>query len=839
LLSTGSRARLAPVLQHLVHITTLVRFLSVVVLVHTCRAAPAPPVVTPGGGLIKAPSPIILSHPNPSGVIVYTLDGSDPRDAFGNIVAHARAYTGPLTLARPMLIRARVKSGIEWSEITAAAFTPDQDFSQLMFSEIMYHPQDGGESAEFVEFKNIGTKPIDLTGLEFACLDLNKTQALFEFAPGTVLGPGQFLVLAHNSAQYPTKYSQHYPGAPLHGFYVGDLPNSAAWLVIRHSMNRHEAAVAFYGSAAPWQVVPDNHNYHPNDAVGFSLVRVNYDPDADPESYRSWRASAHWKGSPGADDPPATVSPIYINELLTRGASGTPDQIEFFNPNPFEVDIGKWWLSDERNDPQRYSIPAGTTIPALGYLVMDENQFNSGPNGVAFSADGERCYLFSADANGLLTGYSHGFQFGPSDRDVSFGRHVASDGTEDFPAQINTTFGSANSGPRASPIVITEVMYNHPSGPDYVEVQNISGAPVNLWDPDNPQNTWSVGTVRVPSGITIPPNGLLLVVEGDAAFARTFYNVPPEVQVLTGNTIHPFVDEYSVSIQRPSGMTSPVVMPRYVDLEKVVFTEKNPWPVGAAAGASMERIDLTRFANDVANWRASPTLHSAGRPNSGNLPPFVWAGSDRIEFIGPPAALSSAIVDESITPSAVWDQVSGPAVVTFADPTAAQTTASFSAPGTYVLRLTASDGISNVSDTVTIEVITRPIEQWRSTVFTPAEQNDPAISAPLADPDNDGRLNVVEYLFDSAPKEPDFSGVLDAEIVDGYLQIRWSERSFAPDVIAIPQRADKIGSPWFSAPELFERTETELGGVRHITIRDRVPAANRPTGFMRLRFEAR
>jgi hypothetical protein len=329
-------------------------------------------------------------------------------------------------------------------------------------------------------------------------------------------------------------------------------------------------------------------------------------------------------------------------------------------------------------------------------------------------------------------------------------------------------------------------------------------------------------------------------VEGDPAFARTFYNVPPEVQVLSGNAINPFLDEYSVSIQRPSGMTSPpVVMPRYVDLEKVAFTEKKPWPIGAAAGASMERIDVTRFANDVANWRASPTLHSAGRPNSGNLPPFVWAGSDRIEFIGPTAALASAIVDESSALSATWDQVSGPAAVTFTGPTAAQTTASFSAPGTYVLRLTANDGTSNVSDMVTIEVINRPIEQWRSTVFTSAEQNDPAISALLADPDNDGRLNVVEYLFDSGPKEPDFSGLLAAEIVDGYLQIRWSERSFAPDVIAIPQRADKIGSPWFSTPELFERTETELGGVRHITIRDRVPAINRPTGFMRLRFEAR
>ena len=173
---------------------------------------------------------------------------------------------------------------------------------------------------------------------------------------------------------------------------------------------------------------------------------------------------------------------------------GTPDMIEFFNPNSFAVDIGKWWLSDERNDPQRYSIPAGTTVPALGYLVMDETQFNTGPTGVAFNADGERCYLFSADANGLLTGYSHGFQFAASDRDVTFGRQVASDGTEDFPSQVSATFGAANSGPLSSPVVISEVMFSHPFGPGYIELRNLSSAPVNLWDPQNPQSTWIVGS---------------------------------------------------------------------------------------------------------------------------------------------------------------------------------------------------------------------------------------------------------------------------------------------------------------------------------------------------------
>ena len=812
------------------------------ILGHTCLAAPAPPVFTPGGGLAKAPSLILLSQPDPSAAIVYTVDGSDPRNVFGNVAAHARVYSGPLTLSRPLLVRARVKSAGEWSEITAAAFTPDQDFSQVLFTEIMYRPQGVGESAEFVEFKNVGTKPIDLTGLEFACLDLlsPNVQGFFVFPSGSVIGPGEFRVLVNDSSRYST----HYPGAPMHGDYIEHMPNSAARVVIRSVFSGHEAVVARYGSSAPWPVVPDNHNYHPNDGVGFSLVRVNDDPGADPYSYRSWRASAKMKGSPGADDPTPTIAPIHINELLTRSAMGTPDTIEFFNPNPFEVDIGKWWLSDERNDPQRYSIPAGTTVPALGYLVMNEAQFNTGPNGIAFSADGERCYLFSADANGLLTGYSHGFQFAASDRDVTFGRHLASDGTEDFPSQISTTFGTVNSGPVSSPVVVSEVMFSHPSGPGYIELHNISGAPVNLWDPQNPQNTWIIGGYPVAAGITIPTNGLLLIVEGNPSSARTFYNVPPAVQVVGGTSINPFFDEYMVLVQRPSGLTSSQpIIPRWIDMEKVRFTDHCPWPPGAAAGASLERIDLTRWANDPGNWRASPTVHSAGRPNSGNLPPKVWAGDDRTEFIGSPADLPSAIVDESGSAalSAEWDQLSGPGAVTFTGPAVAQATASFPMPGTFVLRLTVSDGTSSVSDSVTINVITRPIEQWRSSVFTTAEQNDSTLSGLLADPDRDGRVNLVEYLFDSAPKvaNSNSAGLIPSELVDGRLQIRWTQRSFAPEMIVTPERADKIDGPWFSAPELFERIETDLGGFRHITVRDRIPVTGRPAGFMRLRFEVR
>jgi hypothetical protein len=48
--------------------------------------------------------------------------------------------------------------------------------------------------------------------------------------------------------------------------------------------------------------------------------------------------------------------------------------------------------------------------------------------------------------------------------------------------------------------------------------------------------------------------------------------------------------------------------------------------------------------------------------------------------------------------STTWSKVSGPGTVSFDDANAVATTASFSKPGTYVLRLAADDGAVTVSD---------------------------------------------------------------------------------------------------------------------------------------------
>jgi hypothetical protein len=65
-----------------------------------------------------------------------------------------------------------------------------------------------------------------------------------------------------------------------------------------------------------------------------------------------------------------------------------------------------------------------------------------------------------------------------------------------------------------------------------------------------------------------------------------------------------------------------------------------------------------------------------------------------------------------------WSKASGPGRVTFADPNAATTTATFSTPGRYVLRLTADNSESTATSTLTVKVEEPPPMQQLQVVHT-------------------------------------------------------------------------------------------------------------------------
>lgn len=69
-----------------------------------------------------------------------------------------------------------------------------------------------------------------------------------------------------------------------------------------------------------------------------------------------------------------TNAQVVINEFCTANytdwtVSGeNEDWVEFYNPGASAFNLAGYWLSDDAANPQKWSVPAGTSVPANGYL---------------------------------------------------------------------------------------------------------------------------------------------------------------------------------------------------------------------------------------------------------------------------------------------------------------------------------------------------------------------------------------------------------------------------------------------------------------------------------------
>ncbi|HTD65358.1 MAG TPA: lamin tail domain-containing protein, partial [Candidatus Limnocylindria bacterium] len=224
---------------------------------------------------------------------------------------------------------------------------------------------------------------------------------------------------------------------------------------------------------------------------------------------------------------------VVINEILTRTGGPLEQAIELRNVSDVDVAIGGWFLSNAKKDFKRFEIPAGVFIPAGGFKVFYETQFNPNsdlPPSFAFNAfKDDELYLSVADANGNLTGYRTTVKFGASAANVSFGRYEKSTG-DDFVALSNRTFGvdnpatvaqfragagASNAYPIVGPLVIDEVHYHPPDFPggidneidEFIEILNASAAPAPLYDAAHPTNTWRLRDAvdfDFPTNVTVP-----------------------------------------------------------------------------------------------------------------------------------------------------------------------------------------------------------------------------------------------------------------------------------------------------------------------------------------------
>lgn len=244
----------------------------------------------------------------------------------------------------------------------------------------------GGDPGDWVEFYNAGSETVDLSGYLFR--DNNATHAFYPMPAGTELAPGAFLVIDETQFGF--------------GLGSGDAAQLFApdgvTVVASHAWSSH--AVTSYGRC----------------------------PDGTGDFFTTTTVT---KGAPND----CTVG-VVINEVESSG--GEPgDWVEFYNPSPLPVDLAGYTFRDG-NDSNGYLLPAGTTVPGTGYLVLDEADFGFGLGG------GDAARLFTPGGD-LLDGYSW-----TEHASVTYGR--CPDATGAFTTTATATKGSVNICPGDIPV---------------------------------------------------------------------------------------------------------------------------------------------------------------------------------------------------------------------------------------------------------------------------------------------------------------------------------------------------------------------------------------------------
>jgi hypothetical protein len=349
------------------------------------RSTVAAPSFNQAGGNVSAG--FVLTMSADAGTIYYTLDGTDPRVPFSGATSpSARTYTGGISFSQSTVVKARARNSGTWSALTEAEFAISALGAPLRFTEIMYNPI-GGDAYEFIEIQNLGSTPVDLSGMSVDGIG-------FVFPNGSTIDAGSIIVLG--SALNPTAFAARYPGVFVYGTFPGTLSNGGERLALQ-DRNGQTITSVNYDDENGWPVSADGQ--------GFSLEFI--DPTRDPNDPANWRASPNVGGTPGSGIVASPAPLVRINEIMAENVSAVPngsnypDWIELYNASGSPVTLAGWSLSDDGN-PRRFVFPAGVSIAANGYLVIWCDTLTSEPGlhtGFGLDADGESIFLYDPATN--------------------------------------------------------------------------------------------------------------------------------------------------------------------------------------------------------------------------------------------------------------------------------------------------------------------------------------------------------------------------------------------------------------------------------------------------------
>jgi hypothetical protein len=167
-----------------------------------------------------------------------------------------------------------------------------------------------------------------------------------------------------------------------------------------------------------------------------------------------------------------------------------------------------------------------------------------------------------------------------------------------------------------------------------------------------------------------------------------------------------------------------------------------------------------------------------------------------------------------------WTLVSGPGSVTFGSTNAVDTTAMFTVPGTYTLRLTVSDSVGSTSDDVVITVLQTGFTAIGAVpyVWLATWTNNFEVTV-TNDWDSDGFTTVQEYWSGTDPMNSNSFFTIDSIINNGTnLVLKWRHAQVDPVIppICIQAKSNLLNGEWNFAGQVTPVNGTNIWSTTNL-----------------------
>jgi hypothetical protein len=571
---------------------------------------------------------------------IYEIETFWESPEFTSIISSFTFPSEAMRVGRTYRARVKVRDALgRWSRWSAPVeFTTTEPVNSaslqehLKLSEIMYNPP-AGSDFEYLEFYNTSEDvTLDLSGVTFA------NGIDFTFPPGSTLGPRQYALLVQDSTSNFSTFKQHYglpADAKIFAPYSGSLNNDGERLELRTAAAGSQIFSFEYNDGPGWPKV--------GDGTGHSIEHVNTTGSL--EYGGNWIGSANFGGSPlapstGRDDR------VVINELNAHTDYTDPSRPEYDSNDWIEilhrgsaggptVHLHEYYLSDDASDLKKWRLPDVVLQPGQKMSFDEVTHFhNPITSGFGLNKAGESVFLSHFPTNGVPR-VADVLRFSGQENGFSVGRYP--DGAN-LIYTLNPTRDAANIAVAPS-LVIREIMYHPQTAPgfpeqtwkEFVEIQNVSGATIQLWTASATYRISGGIDFTFPPNISIPANGMIVLTSFDPATAvqinqfKNFYNVANSNITVLG----PFSGQLANASERitlekpeaPDAAGEPLV---WVTVDEVIYTDAS----GAdGTSESLNRISNTVSGNDPANFTAaaptpgfngaslSPDRDNDGMPN--------------------------------------------------------------------------------------------------------------------------------------------------------------------------------------------------------------------------------